>query len=216
MGPLREGIQQGITGASGGPMGYRVACGEARRSQHVARDPLRVLNLMAGAVGFPYGVPPLAPTDCDTLSHCETEERMISLTVHGTPAPQGSKVRTRYGMREASALVEPWREAIVSEVMRKGLQDTRLDCPLVFKAVFWHKRLASHYGRKNGRPYLKESAPVYVATTPDLDKVLRSTFDGLTQSGLIADDKLIVIIHAQQRYSMDGFTGVNLELVAAE
>jgi len=42
----------------------------------VARDPLRVLNLMAGAVGFPYGVPPLAPTDCDTLSHCETEERM--------------------------------------------------------------------------------------------------------------------------------------------
>jgi len=134
------------------------------------------------------------------------------IRVHGTPAPQGSKVRTRFGMREASALVAPWREAIVSEVLRQGLQEQFLSGPLMFRATFWHKRLSSHYGMRKGQPYLKDPAPTFVATTPDHDKVLRSTFDGMTQSGLIADDKFIVVIHSQQRYSDTGFTGADIEI----
>jgi Holliday junction resolvase RusA-like endonuclease len=140
----------------------------------------------------------------------------VYLRVRGIPAPQGSKIRTRYGMREASLLVEPWREAIVSEVMREGLQDRRMSGPLVLRATFFHKRLAAHYGTRKGEKYLREGAPVYVATTPDIDKVQRSTFDGLTQSGLIADDKFIVVVHLQQKYSDTGFTGAEIEIGAVD
>ena len=38
---------------------------------------------------------------------------MTIIRVDGVPAPQGSKIRTRYGMREASKRVGPWREAVL-------------------------------------------------------------------------------------------------------
>ena len=135
---------------------------------------------------------------------------IVKFRVHGTPAPQGSKVRTRYGMREASLLVGPWREAVVGQVMRDGNHDMNLDGPLYVEAVFWHKRPGKHYGTKNGQPYIKDNAPTWVATTPDHDKCLRSTFDGLTQSGLIVDDSRIVVIYSEQRYSNDHFTGADI------
>mgnify|MGYP003562711459 CR=1 FL=1 len=37
---------------------------------------------------------------------------MITLHVEGIPAPQGSKTRTRWGMRESSQRVAPWRAAL--------------------------------------------------------------------------------------------------------
>ena len=36
----------------------------------------------------------------------------VTFEVDGIPAPQGSKVRTRYGMFECSKRVGPWREAV--------------------------------------------------------------------------------------------------------
>lgn len=132
------------------------------------------------------------------------------LQVHGTPAPQGSKIRTRYGMREASAGLMPWREAIVSEIIRLGWSDYHLSGPLQVEVVFSHKRLASHYGTRKGERYIKADAPKWMASTPDIDKCLRSTFDALTQSGLIEDDKMIVAVQAFQRYSNDGFVGATI------
>ena len=42
--------------------------------------------------------------------------RPFVVEVTGVPAPQGSKVRTRYGMREASKRVKPWREQLKGRV----------------------------------------------------------------------------------------------------
>lgn len=126
---------------------------------------------------------------------------MIHIRVYGTPAPQGSKVRTKWGMREASNKVQPWREAVVSEVIRQSLHTTRLEGPLAIRVTFLLKRPASHYGSRKGQPYLKDTAPLYVSKPPDVDKLLRSTFDGLTQSGLIGDDAQFVIVHAQKVYA---------------
>ena len=140
----------------------------------------------------------------------------ITIRVHGTPAPQGSKVRTRYGMREASKKVAPWREAVVSQIMRQGLQDTRLGVPLSVQVTFYFNRPKAHYGTMKGQPYLREDAPMWVAKTPDIDKCLRSTFDALTQSGLIEDDALIVIVRATQRYVAHGQSeGALIEVMPA-
>ena len=40
------------------------------------------------------------------------ENNYLLIKVIGKPAPQGSKIRTRYGMREASEYVAPWRSFI--------------------------------------------------------------------------------------------------------
>lgn len=140
----------------------------------------------------------------------------IRLRVHGTPAPQGSKVRTKWGMREASTKVMPWREAVVSQIIRQGYSDLRLEGPLSIRVTFLIKRPASHYGSRKGQPYLKDDAPLYVVKPPDADKLLRSTFDALTQSGAICDDAQFVIIHAQKVYAgMNEAPGATIDIAPA-
>lgn len=120
--------------------------------------------------------------------------------VRGVPGPQGSKVRTRYGMREASALVQPWREAVVSQIMRVSLNDLRLDGPLYAEIVFWFERPKSHFRTGKFAHELRPDAPIYVTKPPDIDKLQRSTYDALTQSGMIVDDSRIVANYNEKRY----------------
>jgi len=124
----------------------------------------------------------------------------VRFRVYGTPAPQGSKVRTRWGMREASTKLMPWREAIVSQIIRDGWDTALLDGPLVVRVQFIFDRPAAHYGTRKGVKYLKDTAPYYKTTTPDLDKLCRSLGDALTQGGAIKDDDLIVCWHAEKIY----------------
>ena len=124
----------------------------------------------------------------------------VQFRVYGVPAPQGSKVRTKWGMREASKNLEPWREAIVSQIMRDGWDTARLDGPLTVRVTFIFPRPAAHYGTRKGERYLKDNAPYYKMTAPDLDKLCRSLGDALTQSGAIVDDDRIVCWHAEKIY----------------
>ncbi len=137
----------------------------------------------------------------------------IQFRVFGTPAPQGSKVRTKWGMREASKNLEPWREAIVSQIMRDGYNGAMLDGPLTVRATFIFNRPASHFGSKKGEKYLKDNAPYYKITAPDLDKLCRSLGDALTQSGLISDDDRIVRWEAEKVYG--DHPGVRVEVMPA-
>lgn len=129
---------------------------------------------------------------------------MISLRVYGSAAPQGSKVRTKWGMREASEKVKPWREAIVGQAIRDGIDNVRLTGPVSVRVTFLFPRTKAHYGVKKGQPYLRDNAPTYKTTAPDLDKLQRSTGDGLVQAGVLADDDSIVRWHAEKRYCNDG------------
>ena len=130
---------------------------------------------------------------------------MYTFHVVGEPASQGSKTRTRYGMKEASAKVRPWRNAVVAAVQDHGLAALYLNVPLSVSATFYFDRPKSHFGTGKNAEVLKDSAPTYVARTPDIDKCLRSTFDGLTESGMIKDDSLIVQLrHIEQRYRIEG------------
>lgn len=137
----------------------------------------------------------------------------IELRVTGTPAPQGSKTRTKWGMIESSKAVGPWREAVVGEIIRQGYHGLGLHGPLTVRATFLHQRPKTHYRTGKNANELRPEAPIYVTKTPDIDKVLRSTFDALTQSGLIKDDSNIVIVHAQQIYAGTGeLPGARLEI----
>jgi Holliday junction resolvase RusA-like endonuclease len=123
---------------------------------------------------------------------------MITFRVFGTPAPQGSKRHIGGGrMIEASKKVKPWRQAIVDQAIRDGVSGTALDGSLELRVTFYLQRPKSHLGVRG----IRSSAPTLPHRVPDLDKLLRSTCDALTDSQVIVDDARIVRIHAQKVYA---------------
>lgn len=112
-------------------------------------------------------------------------DRLV-IKVTGRPAPQGSKRLGEHGqMREQSAYLRPWRAAVVRAAyqafVEAGVQPNALPVLLGPVAVIVHFRMA---------PGARVDGP------PDIDKLLRSTFDALTQAGAWEDDARVVSVHA--------------------
>ena len=123
----------------------------------------------------------------------------VSFVVFGTPAPQGSKTLTRYGMREANKGTRPWREAVAWHAAEAMVGRELLTGPLALEATFWFPRPKSHYGTGRNLGVVKATAQLYVATTPDLDKLLRAISDAM--SGIVyRDDAQIARSLARKRY----------------
>lgn len=117
---------------------------------------------------------------------------MISYWIDGEPAPQGSKTgfikNGRVVMVEASKKVKPWREAVAAETEAKV--SSALQNPVEISLVF-------HL------PKPKTVTRTWPAVKPDLDKLIRSTFDGLTTGGLYTDDALVIAVSASKQYATD-------------
>jgi Holliday junction resolvase RusA-like endonuclease len=124
----------------------------------------------------------------------------IEITIHGEPAPQGSKTRLRSGgMREANPNTAPWRSTVTAAANKTMAGRPPLVGPLELRATFAFVRPASHYrsGRHAGE--LKPSAPAYRSSRPDLDKLVRAIGDALT--GVVyRDDAQIAIVRAEKHY----------------
>ncbi len=118
--------------------------------------------------------------------------RLFQVSVSGRPAPQGSKVRTQYGMREASKYVKPWRDAVEKAAKEAMSEDyTPFDGPVRLTVTFFIDRPAkSKWGR-------------YPAGTPDLSKLVRSTEDALTSAGVWVDDALVVKCFAEKLWTSE-------------
>ncbi len=137
------------------------------------------------------------------------EPKMI--VVRGKPAPQGSKVSTRYGgMREASQFVMPWRNQIVSACIEQKINNGKIiEQPVEIFIDFLFHRPQGHYGTGRNEGNLKPSAPTYptTRTTGDIDKLCRCTLDGLSiPSGgiLLRDDSLVVKLRAKKSFAAKG------------
>jgi Holliday junction resolvase RusA-like endonuclease len=136
----------------------------------------------------------------------------VVIEVHGIPAPQGSKVRNRYGaIYESGKTVAPWREAIRAEVQRQ------VTVPLAGAVRCWITfrlpRPRGHYGTGRNGGTIRHSAPVYPAGRPDLDKLARAVLDGLTDGGAWKDDGQVVMLLAQKVYALPGMpAGCRIEL----
>jgi crossover junction endodeoxyribonuclease RusA len=114
----------------------------------------------------------------------------VAFFVVGTPAPQGSKRHVGGGrMIESSAKVGPWRAAVAwTAAEQKTHFPGAVDVDLAF-------RLA--------RPK-SAGKRLYPDRKPDLDKLIRSTLDGLTESGVIEDDARVVRLMVSKLYARPG------------
>lgn len=137
----------------------------------------------------------------------------LNITVHGIPAPQGSKRHVGNGvMIESSQKVKPWREAVkyaAVEATGHGLV-APMTGPVELHVNFHFPRPKSHYGTGRNASRVKPGAPLHPAVAPDLSKLIRSTEDALTDAGVWRDDALVVVVRAEKFYNSHGFTGANI------
>ena len=125
----------------------------------------------------------------------------LEIVVHGIPAPQGSKRHVGGGrMIESSKAVGPWREAVRAETQRQHGGDP-LDGPLHVSLTFALPRPKGHFGA-HGR--LRPSAPRWPAVKPDLDKLVRSTLDGVVAGGGMVEDSRVVSLNVTKAYAGAG------------
>lgn len=116
---------------------------------------------------------------------------MITFTVYGMPAPQGSKkfvgtTKTGRGLLvESSKKVKPWRQDVLAAAIdaREKLGALcPLDGPLLVSMVFTLPKPASAPKKRRTWPDKK----------PDVSKLARSTEDAISDSGLWVDDARVV------------------------
>jgi Holliday junction resolvase RusA-like endonuclease len=106
-------------------------------------------------------------------------------------------------MVESSAKVAPWRAVVTAAAADAKVArswDPPRDAALTLYAVFTLSRPNSHYRTGKYAASLRDNAPEHPATRPDVDKLLRSTFDALTDAGAMAEDSRVVYVNAVKAY----------------
>lgn len=117
---------------------------------------------------------------------------MINVFIPGIPVPQGSKKAFVVGKR--AVLVEankdklkPWRQMIMYALEHFDPFEGAVQVTAVF--VF---------------PRPKSVKRKHMSVKPDLDKLQRALGDGMTDSGIIADDSRIVEWRTSKKYARAG------------
>ena len=126
----------------------------------------------------------------------------------GTPSPQGSKRAFGNVLVDVNRdRLHTWRDDVKQAALRAldeadamgGFWDR--DAVAVLGAfTFTMKRPRHHFVAGDPARELKDTAPRLHAQRPDLDKLLRSTWDALTASGAIRDDCRLAQVFATKVY----------------
>lgn len=132
----------------------------------------------------------------------------MQITVYGIPAPQGSKrfvglsKSGRGILAESSKKVKPWREAVkwaalearALEHSKDEVEGVRFVGPVSVSITFTLPKPKS----------APKSRVTYPDRKPDIDKLVRSTFDALTEAGVLEDDARVVELTAAKVFPGEG------------
>jgi len=143
---------------------------------------------------------------------------MVSFNVYGIPAAQGSKRHVGNGvMVESSKKVKPWRQDVKTAATASPEHGPYFVDAVSVLATFYFPRPKSHFRTGKNCHLLRDNAPRhFVAKKPDIEKVLRSTFDAITESGLWRDDALVVDVVAKKLYADDRPPGAEITITAVQ
>ena len=118
----------------------------------------------------------------------------VRIRAEGRPAPKGSRIqgKTRDGRmftRAASKYEAPWVEAVRRATELQMRRHTPIPAPY---ALHLDLLIATPHKRSRDWP-----------SQHDLDKLVRSTIDGLVKGGAIDDDRNVIELHAVKRFVTD-------------
>lgn len=133
----------------------------------------------------------------------------VSFVVDGMPAPQGSKRHVGKGvMVESSRKVAPWRATVAASAQAAMSGLAPLDGPL-------HVEMSFRLPMPTSRPKADRARGWrWADRRPDLDKLVRSTLDGITEGGVIVDDARVVAVSAHM-VEVPGWVGVTVTVEPA-
>lgn len=128
---------------------------------------------------------------------------MIKICVPGVARPQGSKrpIRLKTGkiilLENNHAELKAWRVMIATLAAEQMTGKQMFEGPLSIDVLFIFTRPKLHY---NSKGLLKDSAPMWKTSKPDVDKLIRAVGDSLT--GIVyRDDSQIVHGTFAKRFS---------------
>lgn len=142
------------------------------------------------------------------------EPRLLRIAVVGTPRPQGSKkafVSRKTGrafvVDDNSEKLGAWRQDVVAAgvAATKGREGFPLPPGTAIRIVIWFMlpRPKGHWRVGRYAHLLRDDAPSYPTTKPDIDKLSRSTLDALRDAGSYVDDCQIVAIEAKKVWATE-------------
>lgn len=141
----------------------------------------------------------------------------FTLFVPGRPVPQGSKTAFvskstgRPIVVDKDTRLPQWRMKITNAAIERGAEymhtapalfaELPFTGPVGIRVTFVLDRPKAHYGTGKNAEAIKPGAPKYPGTMPDLDKLLRAVFDGLTDAQVWRDDGQVVWCQASKDYA---------------
>lgn len=150
---------------------------------------------------------------------------MITFTVHGTPAPQGSKRLLPFGGKrggrpmlvESSKAVGPWRAKVrrAAEAARDLLpadDQARETDAVTVTLDFNMPRPKAHYGTGRNAETLKPAAPTDPIGKPDLDKLARAVLDALTGIAWVDDAQVTALVVSKRFAPHPRHVGVHVRV----
>lgn len=138
----------------------------------------------------------------------------LSFDVIGIPSPQGSHSAITRGGKPAlipagtatsRAAHRDWRTAVAQAARDNAPEDGPLDHPVSIWITFRFPLPASRSA------VVKRTGWAWKATKPDIDKLARSTCDGLVAGGLLRDDSRITELHLQ-KVEVDAWSGAEIHI----
>jgi Holliday junction resolvase RusA-like endonuclease len=120
---------------------------------------------------------------------------MLEIHVSGQPIPQGSKtaavISGRAVMFDSNKKLKDWRSTVTAatrtELIKQRFNGFESDQPLVVFVEFYLERP-------------KTVKRLFPAVKPDLDKLVRAVFDGVTDGHAWHDDSQVISVYASKTY----------------
>src|SRR5215831_4942691 len=126
----------------------------------------------------------------------------VSFEVPGEPQPQGSSKAFKHRhtgrvmVTSDNARLRPWRDAVCWHARQALAAGAPLAGPVAVELDFRFARPAGHFGKRGIRP----AAPREHVVRPDLDKLIRSVLDALSEAGIWRDDAQVITLAARKGY----------------
>jgi Holliday junction resolvase RusA-like endonuclease len=132
---------------------------------------------------------------------------MIEIYVRGLPISQGSgrafmaggKAYIATGAHDSRSPLAAWRSSIASEARLVMGDRPALDGPVAVEIRFWLPRPAAHYHTPLHGAGIRDTAPIFHAKKPDIDKLLRAALDAIA-AVVIRDDAQVASLGARKLY----------------